>query len=81
MLELAKNQISLNKRQSDLQENMLNLVQVVKKTSSDLETIKASMSTNEGLNNLFKAMMNRFDKADLRMDSMQSQIDQLSSQR
>ncbi|TDE16733.1 hypothetical protein [Dyadobacter psychrotolerans] len=79
MLELARNQIQLSDRQSDLQNSMIDLIQIVKQNSLDIEDIKSTMSTKEGLNNLFEAMMNRFDKADIRMDSMQEEINQLKS--
>jgi septal ring factor EnvC (AmiA/AmiB activator) len=74
---LAENQIKLNDRQSDLQESMINLVQVVRKNSVDIEIIRETMATKEGLNNLFEAMMNRFDKSDARMDAMQAEINEL----
>jgi hypothetical protein len=77
MRALAENQIKLNDRQSDLQESMMNLVQVVRKNTVDIEIIKETMATKEGLNNLFEAMMNRFDKSDARMDAMQVEINEL----
>jgi peptidoglycan hydrolase CwlO-like protein len=77
MRELAENQIKLNDRQSNLQESMINLVQIVRKNSVDIEVIKSTMATKEGLNNMFEAMMNRFDKSDARMDVMQAEIKEL----
>ncbi len=69
MLELAKYQIDLDKKQDLLRQSMLILNELSRKSSLTFETFAATMSTKEGLNNLFEAMMNRFD-------SMQAQIDE-----
>jgi chromosome segregation ATPase len=79
MLRLSENQFQLNDRQSTLQESMIVLTQVVRKNSTDIEEIKDNMSTKEGLNNLFEAMMNGFDRVDKRFDFMQGEIDILKS--
>jgi exonuclease VII small subunit len=75
--KLEIGQSGLENGQITLQTAMLDLVKVVRKTSIDIEYLKENMATKDGLNNLFEAMMSRFDKSDRRMDEMQADIDDL----
>ena len=84
--QLQENQILLQHGQNVLQECMLDLTKVVRKNSTDIEVLKTdvaylkeNMSTKQGLNNLFEAMMNRFDRSDKEMALMRQDIDILKA--